>query len=95
MVAAHSIPEEVVRFAMGNPLVMIASDGILEEGKGHPRAAGTFARVLGRYVREEKVLSLMDALRKMTAMPAERLGAGLAPAVGEAESPAQAQACPT
>jgi len=53
---------------------MVASDGILEEGKGHPRAAGTFARVLGRYVREEKVLSLMDALRKMTAMPAERLG---------------------
>jgi dihydroorotase len=74
MVAAHSIPEEVVRFAVGNPLVMIASDGILEEGKGHPRAAGTYARVLGRYVREEKLLSLMDALRKMTAMPAERLG---------------------
>jgi dihydroorotase len=74
MVAAHSIPEEVVRFAMGNPLVMVASDGILDEGKGHPRAAGTFARVLGRYSREEKIVSLMDALRKMTAMPAERLG---------------------
>ena len=63
MVAIHSIPEEVVRVAMKNPLVMIASDGIMENGKGHPRAAGTYARVLGRYVREEHVLSLMDAVR--------------------------------
>jgi N-acyl-D-aspartate/D-glutamate deacylase len=53
---------------------MIASDGILEEGKGHPRAAGTYARVLGRYVREQHALSLMGALRKMTVMPADRLG---------------------
>jgi dihydroorotase len=74
MVAIHSIPEEVVRTAMSNPMVMIASDGILQEGKGHPRAAGTYARVLGRYVREQRVMSLMDALRKMTVMPADRLG---------------------
>jgi len=74
MVAIHSIPEEVVRTAMSNPMVMIASDGIMQEGKGHPRAAGTYARVLGRYVREQHVMSLMDALRKMTAMPAGRLG---------------------
>ena len=74
MVAIHSIPEEVVKVAMAAPMVMIASDGILEEGKGHPRAAGTYARVLGRYVREEHALTLMDALRKMTAMPADRLG---------------------
>jgi len=60
---------------MANPLVMIASDGILDEGKGHPRAAGTFARVLGRYVREQHTLGLMDAVRKMTLMPAERLEA--------------------
>jgi N-acyl-D-aspartate/D-glutamate deacylase len=53
---------------------MIASDGIMDDGKGHPRAAGTYARVLGRYVREEHALSLMDAIRKMTVMPAERLG---------------------
>src|SRR3954470_20717262 len=74
MVAVHSIPEEMVKVAMGNPLVMIASDGILDEGKGHPRAAGTYARVLGHYVREEKALSLMEALRRMTVMPADRLG---------------------
>jgi N-acyl-D-aspartate/D-glutamate deacylase len=74
MVAIHAIPEEVVRTAMASPLVMIASDGILDEGKGHPRAAGTFARVLGRYVREQHALSLMEALRKMTVMPADRLG---------------------
>jgi hypothetical protein len=73
-VAIHSIPEEIVRLALGNPLVMVASDGLLDEGKGHPRAAGTFARVLGRYVREQHTLSLMDAVRKMTVMPADRLG---------------------
>lgn len=74
MVAIHSIPEDVVRLAISDPLVMIASDGILENGKGHPRAAGTYARVLGRYVREQHALTLMDALRKMTVMPADRLG---------------------
>jgi N-acyl-D-aspartate/D-glutamate deacylase len=74
MVAIHSIPEEVVRATIRDPMVMIASDGILDNGKGHPRAAGTYARVLGRYVRQEHAISLMDALRKMTWMPAERLG---------------------
>jgi dihydroorotase len=74
MVAVHSIPEEVARYAMGQPIVMVASDGIMEDGRGHPRAAGTYARVLGRYVREQKALTLMEALRKMTAMPADRLG---------------------
>jgi dihydroorotase len=74
MVAIHSIPEEIVKLAVANPSVAIASDGILENGKGHPRAAGTFARVLGRYVREQHLLTLMDALRKMTLLPAMRLG---------------------
>src|SRR6185369_5126413 len=74
MVAVHSIPEEIARLAVGNPLVMIASDGILENGKGHPRAAGTFCRVLGRYVREQHVLTLPEAVRRMTLMPADRLG---------------------
>ena len=74
MVAIHSIPEEVVRLAIADPLTMIASDGILDRGKGHPRAAGTYARVLGRYVRDQHALTLMEAVRKMTVMPADRLG---------------------
>ena len=74
MVAIHAIPEEIVRLAVSDPLTMIASDGILDHGKGHPRAAGTYARVLGRYVREQHALTLMDAVRKMTVMPADRLG---------------------
>ena len=74
MVAIHSIPEDIVKLAMGDPQVMIASDGLLENGKGHPRAAGAFTRVLGRYVRQEHALTLMEALRRMTWAPAERLG---------------------
>ena len=54
---------------------MIASDGILKNGVGHPRVAGTYSRVLGQYVRVQKALTLMDALRKMTIMPAQRLEA--------------------
>ncbi|MFL6416872.1 MAG: amidohydrolase family protein, partial [Bryobacteraceae bacterium] len=73
MVAIHSIPEMAVKLAMADPTVLIASDGILEEGKGHPRAAGCYARVLGRYVREEHALSLMEAIRKMSLLPAQRL----------------------
>jgi N-acyl-D-aspartate/D-glutamate deacylase len=45
----------------------------LENGKGHPRGVGTFARVLGLYVREKKAVSLMDAIRKMSLLPARRL----------------------
>lgn len=72
-VIGHAIPEEVARLTAANPRVMVASDGRLENGKGHPRGVGTFARVLGRYVREQKVVSLMDAIRKMSLLPAQRL----------------------
>lgn len=65
---------ENVRTAINSPLTMIASDAIqMHDGMGHPRSTGTFAQVLGRYVREAGSLSLMDALRKMTLMPAQRL----------------------
>ncbi len=74
MVAIHSIPEEIVRLAVAHPNVMIASDGLINEGKGHPRAAGTCARVLGRYVREQHALTLMEAVHKMATLPAQRLG---------------------
>jgi N-acyl-D-aspartate/D-glutamate deacylase len=74
IVVIYSIPEAVVRTAVSNPMVMVASDGMRIEGpKVHPRGQGTFARVLGHYVREEKALDLMTALRKMTLMPAQRL----------------------
>jgi dihydroorotase len=71
--------EEVNEWITAQPDVMVASDGIpYLHGPAHPRGAGTFARVLGRYGRDQKGLPLMDALRKMTLMPAERL-AGAAP----------------
>jgi len=73
MVAVFSMTEEVVDTAIASPLTMIASDGILENGKGHPRTAGTYSRILGKYVREQGALTLMDALTKMTLMPAQRL----------------------
>jgi len=73
MVVMHMIPEDVVRFAVGHPEVIIASDGFMRDGKGHPRAAGTYSRVLGHYVREQKLLTLETAIRKMTLLPAQRL----------------------
>jgi N-acyl-D-aspartate/D-glutamate deacylase len=73
LVAIFSIPEDAVRAALAHPLVMVASDSVLRDGLGHPRSAGTSARVLGVYVREQKVLPLMEALRKLSLMPAQRL----------------------
>ncbi len=74
IVVIHSIPEEAARTAVADPIVMIASDGMPITGaKVHPRGQATFSRVLGHYVREEKALDLMTALRKMTLMPAQRL----------------------
>ena len=74
IVIIFAIPETAVRQAMADPIVMIASDGMPITGaKVHPRGQGTYSRVLGHYVREEKALDLMLALRKMTLMPAQRL----------------------
>ena len=73
MVAVFSMTEEIVTAAIKSPLTMIASDGILENGKGHPRTAGTYSRILGKYVREQGAITLMEALTKMTLMPAQRL----------------------
>ena len=74
-VIIHERSEAQTREAIASPLTIIASDGYIESGRGHPRTSGTYAKVLGKYVREEKALSLMDALRKMTIMPAQRLEA--------------------
>jgi len=73
-VIIHMMKDENVERAIAHPGVIIASDGVpFIDGKGHPRGAGTFARVLGRYSREKGLLPLMDALAKMTILPARRL----------------------
>jgi dihydroorotase/N-acyl-D-amino-acid deacylase len=69
--------EEDVRRIMQHPTTMIASDGGIPApgvGAPHPRSYGTFARVLGHYVRDEEVLALRTAIHKMTGFPAQRLG---------------------
>jgi N-acyl-D-aspartate/D-glutamate deacylase len=74
VVVIYSIPADAARAAVANPNVMVASDGMRITGpRVHPRGQGTFSRVLGYYVREEKALDLMTALRKMTLLPAQRL----------------------
>ena len=69
----HGRSDAQTRAAIVSPLSMIASDGFIENGRGHPRTSGSYAKVLGRYVRDEHALTLMDALERMTLMPAKRL----------------------
>jgi dihydroorotase len=73
-VQTEFIPESEIELALRSPIGIVASDGGgLANGRGHPRSVGTFARLLGLYVRERKVLPLMDALRKITLLPAQRV----------------------
>lgn len=73
---AHIMDQEDVDLAVAHPMVMIASDGVaFHQDNGHPRSSGTFARILGHYVRHKRSLTLMQALAKMTLMPAQRLEA--------------------
>lgn len=74
LVAVSAMDEEEIVEAIQNPLLMIASDGLLNNGQGHPRSAGTFPRVIAKYVREEKQISLKDAVKKMSYLPAKRIG---------------------
>jgi len=76
-----SMSEEDVRTALKHPLVSLgtdsgarATDGIYAQEKSHPRAWGSASRILGRYVREEKLLPLEEAVRKLTSLPASRMG---------------------
>lgn len=80
-IVLHMMSEEDVRAVMKHPLSMVGTDAVanapygpLAKGKPHPRSYGTFPRILGKYVREESVLSLRDAIMKMTSMPAQKLG---------------------
>jgi N-acyl-D-amino-acid deacylase len=77
----HAQSEDVVQKLMQLPIVVAGSDGyalspdgVLGRSKPHPRSYGTFPRILGKYVRDEGVLTLEEAVRKMTGLPAERLG---------------------
>ena len=67
--------EELTQAAVASPLTIIASDGFMEGGRGHPRTSGSYSKILGRYVRDLGVLTLEEALAKMTIMPARRLEA--------------------
>jgi dihydroorotase-like cyclic amidohydrolase len=69
----HSMKPEWIKTGIAAPGVMIASDGMPYAKLAHPRTAGTFSRVLGKYVREEKVIDLSTAIEKMTLLPAKRL----------------------
>jgi len=80
-VVLFSMSEEDVRTVLKSSFSMIGSDssvratyGILSAGKPHPRAYGTFPRILGKYVRNEKILTFQEAVRKMTSFPAQKLG---------------------
>lgn len=74
LAVAFVMNEDEISAAITNKYGMVASDAIINNGNGHPRAAGTFPRVLGKYVREDKALPLIDGIRKITLEPAKRLG---------------------
>lgn len=92
LVLIHTNPDALVDAVITDPLTMIASDAVMQNGQGHPRAAGAFARILARYVREQRTLTLPDAIRKMSLMPAQRLerGTGAAGRKGRLQAGADA-----
>jgi N-acyl-D-aspartate/D-glutamate deacylase len=73
LVVMFIVTEDMIRAGLANPQMMIASDGRITNGQGHPRGAGTYVRLLGKYVREDGALTLMDAIRKSSLMPAQRI----------------------
>jgi len=74
LAVAYAIPDTAVSLALRAPFVMIGSDAILQPGNNnHPRASGTFARTLAVYVGGRGTVSLMEAIRKMTLLPAQAL----------------------
>ncbi|MBD3290889.1 amidohydrolase family protein [candidate division KSB1 bacterium] len=80
-IIGFAMDEDNLKNVLSSPPVMVGSDGCavapygkLAEGKPHPRFYGTFPRVLGKYCREENIFDLGTAIRKMTSMPAEKMG---------------------
>lgn len=76
MVVLHMMSEDDVRALLADPEMLIGSDTLPLPGRPHPRTAGTFARVLGRYVRDQQVTDLPAMIRRMTALPAQRFNLG-------------------
>lgn len=74
LVILFEMSEDDVDGVISHPLAMIASDSVNPNGKPHPRVFGTCSRVLARYVREKRILTLEEAIRKMTSMPAKKIG---------------------
>ena len=72
-VILHMMDPEMIELAMATPWVVVASDGMPYAPGAHPRSAGTFARFLGRFVRDQGLVSLPEAIRRITLLPAERL----------------------
>ena len=73
MVVVKFIPEASVIASVTSPLPSIATDGWLKNKKGHPRTSGSYAKILGEFVRQNKTMTFMDAIRKSSLMPAQRL----------------------
>jgi len=75
VIANNSMPEHEIRYALTQPYVFIASDTILAQGgeNSHPRGAGTFSRTIGKYSRDEGIITLMEAIAMVSYMPARRL----------------------
>ena len=91
-----------MRAALKHPLVSMctdsgasATDGIFSTERNHPRGWGSAARILGSYVREEKLLPLEEAIRKMTSLPASRMHLTIAARCGPASSPTSSPSTPT
>jgi N-acyl-D-amino-acid deacylase len=82
MVSFYGGEEDVVRI-MQHPSMSVITDALLGGGKPHPRLYGTYPKILGRYVREQGMLSLEEAIRKMTSLPAEKLRLKSKGVVGE------------
>jgi N-acyl-D-amino-acid deacylase len=74
LMVLYGMAEEDVTRILAHPAAMVGSDAIPSTGKPHPRYFGTFPRILSKYVREDKAFSLQEAIRKMTSMPAQKLG---------------------
>lgn len=72
----HAMNEDEITEALRHPLVIVASDGIYRNHKGHPRGAGTFPKFIGRYLRDQKIMDFYEGMKKITSMPADRLRIG-------------------